>query len=60
MAGLVPAIHGFLHRDREVERTGPRPRDVIAGLDPAIHAMTMPFAPRGDLTRSPLRLRRLF
>jgi hypothetical protein len=35
-------------------------RSVIAGLDPAIHAMTVQSALRKDFTRSPLQLRQFF
>jgi hypothetical protein len=48
----VPAIHGFLS-------AAPSPT-VIAGLDPAIHAMTLPLALRGDFARRPLQLRQFF
>jgi hypothetical protein len=54
MAGLVSAIHGF-HSSSCC-----RSLSVIAGLDPAIHAMTMPSALRSDLTRRPLQRRQFF
>jgi hypothetical protein len=33
---------------------------VIAGLDPAIHAMTLPLSLRGDFTRRPFQPPRFF
>jgi hypothetical protein len=52
MAGLVPAIRVFLLLAH--------PPSVIAGLDPAIHAMTLPRAPSGDFTLCPLQPRQFF
>jgi hypothetical protein len=52
MAGLVPAIHDFLPSELALS--------VIAGLDPAIHAMTLPHPGTAASPAGPLQLRQFF